>query len=615
MFRRCRLNAFGMRRREKRILTLVILAFFMICFGFFFFLPKEGRENKASVIRNAYDKFVGVKAGPIQPPQTHATLKAPEDSALKSTHHEDMEQEKEKKKIPELTDEQHAKMKEEIKKEKEEFIRQQKEKEEEIQQEHKEKLLKMTVPPEHGVKIEGDPTDPDVRNKRDFIKKMMKTAWDGYVQYAMGENELKPVSQHGHSASIFGSSTMGATVVDALDTLFIMGMTEEFKQARDWVAQHLNFNVNTMVSVFEMNIRFVGGLLSAYALTKDEVFKLKAMDLVDRLLPACNTPSGIPWALVNLKSGVGMNHGWANGGNSILSEFGSLHLEWVYLSKITGKSVYAEKVNKIRDVLHKIEKPGGLYPNFLNPRTGAWGQKQVSLGALGDSFYEYLIKAWFLSGKTDIVARNMYDEAMEAIEPALIRSSSGGLKYIGVYNWGNTEAKMEHLACFAGGMFGLGAEGAPTDARKEHYLELGKEIAKTCHASYANTATGIGPEAFRFDGGRDAVGTRVGELYYILRPEVIETYFVMWRLTKDQKYRDWAWDAAQNIEKHCHVGAGYSGIRNVNVVPPHHDDVQQSFFLAETLKYLYLVFSEDNLINLGEWVFNTEAHPLPINNT
>ncbi|KAI1292831.1 Mannosyl-oligosaccharide alpha-1,2-mannosidase IA [Halotydeus destructor] len=86
----------------------------------------------------------------------------------------------------------------------------------------------------------------------------------------------------------------------------------------------------------------------------------------------------------------------------------------------------------------------------------------------------------------------------------------------------------------------------------------------------------------------------------------------MWRLTKEQKYRDWAWEAVQAIEKHCRVENGYSGLKNVYDANSPKDDVQQSFFFAEVLKYLYLIFSEDNLISLDEWVFNTEAHPLPI---
>lgn len=124
---------------------------------------------------------------------------------------------------------------------------------------------------------------------------------------------------------------------------------------------------------------------------------------------------------------------------------------------------------------------------------------------------------------------------------------------------------------------------------------------------------GIGPESFRFDNEQTAaISTRKNEKYYILRPEVIETYFYLWRFTKDPKWRAYGWEAAQAIDKHCRTDAGYSGLKDVYQVPPVKDDLQQSFVFAETFKYLYLLFSDDDLLSLDEWVFNTEAHPLKI---
>ncbi|XP_010078667.1 PREDICTED: mannosyl-oligosaccharide 1,2-alpha-mannosidase IB-like, partial [Pterocles gutturalis] len=122
----------------------------------------------------------------------------------------------------------------------------------------------------------------------------------------------------------------------------------------------------------------------------------------------------------------------------------------------------------------------------------------------------------------------------------------------------------------------------------------------------------LGPEAFKFDGGVEAVAVRQNEKYYILRPEVIETYWYMWRFTHDPKYRQWGWEATQAIDKYCRVSGGFSGVKDVYSSSPTYDDVQQSFFLAETLKYLYLLFSNDDLLPLDNWVFNTEAHPLPV---
>ncbi|ETN64473.1 mannosyl-oligosaccharide alpha-1,2-mannosidase [Anopheles darlingi] len=305
------------------------------------------------------------------------------------------------------------------------------------------------------------------------------------------------------------------------------------------------------------------------------------------------------------------NYGWASGGSSILSEFGTLHLEFAYLSDITGDAVYRDRVQTIRTVLKDIEKPKGLYPNYLNPKTGKWGQQHMSLGALGDSFYEYLLKAWIQSGHEDEEAREMYDEAMQAIIQHMIRSSPSGLMYVSDMKFERLEHKMDHLACFAGGLFGLGGTSL-NNQYSERYMEIGEGLTNTCHESYIRTYTRLGPESFRFNDGVEAKALKAQEKYYILRPETFESYFIMWRLTHDQKYRDWGWDAIQALEKHCRTPTGYTGLKNVYLTEPVKDDVQQSFFLAETLKYLYLLFSDDSLLPLDDWVFNTEAHPLPV---
>lgn len=112
--------------------------------------------------------------------------------------------------------------------------------------------------------------------------------------------------------------------------------------------------------------------------------------------------------------------------------------------------MYRERVQAIRTVLKEIEKPKGLYPNYLNPKTGKWGQQHMSLGALGDSFYEYLLKAWIQSGHEDDEAREMYDDAMQAIIQHMIRTSPGGLTYVSDLKFERLEHKMDHLACFAG---------------------------------------------------------------------------------------------------------------------------------------------------------------------
>ncbi|KAF7242384.1 Mannosyl-oligosaccharide 1,2-alpha-mannosidase IC [Varanus komodoensis] len=128
---------------------------------------------------------------------------------------------------------------------------------------------------------------------------MMKFAWDNYKQYAMGKNELRPLTKNGHIGNMFGG-LRGATVVDALDTLYVMELQEEFQEAKDWVEKSFDLNVSGEASLFEVNIRYVGGLLAAFYLTGEEIFRSKALELGEKLLPAFNTPTGIPRGVINL---------------------------------------------------------------------------------------------------------------------------------------------------------------------------------------------------------------------------------------------------------------------------------------------------------------------------
>ncbi|XP_030361037.1 mannosyl-oligosaccharide 1,2-alpha-mannosidase IC isoform X2 [Strigops habroptila] len=392
--------------------------------------------------------------------------------------------------------------------------------------------------------------DPETRARRMKIKEMMKFAWDNYKLYALGKNELRPLTKNGHIGNMFGG-LRGATVVDALDTLYIMELEEEFQEAKKWVEKSFDLNVNGEASLFEVNIRYVGGLLATYYLTGEERHELE----------------------------LGLGICWK------------------------------QHLGRIRYLALRIPAPlGALWQPCVCRKD------HVSIGGLGDSFYEYLIKSWLMSDKKDSEAKKMYDDALEAIEKHLVKKSAGGLTYIAEWRGGVLDHKMGHLACFSGGMIALGAEHAGEE-RKQHYMDLAAEITTTCHESYARSDTKLGPEAFRFDAGTEAMATRLSERYYILRPEVVESYMYMWRLTHDPKYRQWGWEVVKALEKHCRVEAGFSGIRDVYTTTPAHDNMQQSFFLAETLKYLYLLFCEDDVLSLDDWVFNTEAHPLPVNHT
>lgn len=222
--------------------------------------------------------------------------------------------------------------------------------------------------------------DPINNQRREKVKEAMLHAWNSYVKYAWGQDELQPQTKNGVNS--FGG--LGATLVDSLDTLYIMGLKDEFQKAREWVATSLDFNKDYVASVFETTIRVVGGLLSAYDLSGDKIFLEKAKDIADRLLPAWDTPTGIPYNRINLAHGNPHNHGWT-GGESILADSGTEQLEFIALSQRTGDPKYQQKAEKVIRQLQKTYPSDGLLPIYINPHSGAAASySTVTFGAMGD---------------------------------------------------------------------------------------------------------------------------------------------------------------------------------------------------------------------------------------
>ncbi|PHU14975.1 Mannosyl-oligosaccharide 1,2-alpha-mannosidase MNS2 [Capsicum chinense] len=447
--------------------------------------------------------------------------------------------------------------------------------------------------------------DPVDAQRREKVKDAMRHAWSSYEKYAWGHDELQPQTKNGVDS--FGG--LGATLIDSLDTLYIMGLDKQFQRAREWVANSLDFNKDYDASVFETTIRVVGGLLSAYDLSGDKLFLDKAQDIADRLLPAWNTPTGIPYNIINLSHGNPHNHRWT-AGYSILADSASEQLEFIALSQRTGDPKYQQKVEKVILELSRNFPDDGLLPIHINSagEEVEFVYSTITFGAMGDSFYEYLLKAWIQGNRTAAVGRyrKMWETSMQGLLSLVRRTSPSSFAYIGEKLGDLLNHKMDELACFAPGMLALGSSGYGPD-KSQKFLSLAEELAWTCYNFYQSTPTKLAGENYFFGKSQDMT---VGTSWNILRPETVESLFYLWRLTGNKTYQEWGWNIFQAFEKNSRIKSGYVGLKDVNTGVQ--DNMMQSFFLAETLKYLYLLYSPSSIIPLDEWVFNTEAHPIKI---
>ncbi|XP_035464217.2 endoplasmic reticulum mannosyl-oligosaccharide 1,2-alpha-mannosidase [Scophthalmus maximus] len=459
----------------------------------------------------------------------------------------------------------------------------------------------VTVPPE---------VSPGEVDRLEAVRDAFRHAWKGYKDHAWGHDELKPISKS--FGEWFG---LGLTLIDSLDTMWILGLKEEFEESKAWIEKELSFNKNVDVNLFETTIRVLGGLLSTYHLTGDQLFLDKAKDLGSRLMPAFKTPSKIPFSDVNIGKGTAHPPRWTS--DSTLAEVTSIQLEFRELSRLTQEPQYQEVVNEVMRLVHQLPgKHDGLVPMFINTNSGQFSHKGVfTLGARADSYYEYLLKQWLQGGKTEDDLLEDYLQAVEGVKKHLVRQTGPGrLTFVGELNHNRFIPKMDHLVCFLPGTLALGAHnGLPGD-----HMDLAVQLMETCHQMYVQMETGLSPEIVHFNlqasDGND-VFVKPADRHNLLRPETVESLFYMYRFTKDTKFRDWGWEILQSFNKYTKVsGGGYTSINNVrDPVNPGPRDKMESFFLGETLKYLYLLFSDDpELLSLDKYVFNTEAHPLPI---
>ncbi|KAJ2745073.1 hypothetical protein GGI20_002447 [Coemansia sp. BCRC 34301] len=439
--------------------------------------------------------------------------------------------------------------------------------------------------------------------RREAVRTATLHAWTGYRKFAWGKDEFQPLS------SSFNSKwgDWAITLVDSLDTLKLMNLDEEYAAAKEYV-RTIQFDrspVGFQVQFFEMTIRALGGLLGAYELDEDPMLLEKARQVGDSLAYAFDTPTGIPATYVDVNAKTK-----GSGLRICIAEAGTLQLEYKKLAQLTGDPKYAKYAERASEAVENANRPHkGLYPAYIYVETGLFDMSSgYSVGAYSDSFYEYLLKQHILHKGKEPKFMQRYIASLEAIKEKLVKKSATGFTYIGKLSVDGSMfvEEMEHLACFYPGLLALGAQvlDRPQD------LVLAEEIARTCYTSYTMTASGLGPETFEVkDSGMGAIDMR-----YILRPETIETLFILYRVTGDSKYQEWGWNIFVAIEKFAKVEFGYAGVWDVtntnatlNLI-----DSMESFFLAETLKYLYLLFSPTDVISLDEYVLNTEAHPLRI---
>lgn len=464
------------------------------------------------------------------------------------------------------------------------------------------------------------------KTRANQIKSAYRTSYQAYLKYATGHDALLPLS-NGFTDPFGG---WGASVVDSLSTSFLMGHKDLYDQGVAYSKQ-IDFTKTSSdtISLFETNIRYLAGLISAYELGGKKEPKLidQAKVVGDHLITGwvgdnalpCNTLKWNKLAAPDACSSAG------------IAEAGTLILEMDRLSKYTGDKKYLDLATKSMKAIAQSKGVfPGLFPQVYDPKTGTPKDDYVTWGGGSDSFFEYLIKYAYLTGDDQSLWIDTWVKTVSSSIEHLVehpeQTSASNLTYLTDYsasNGGNLP-RWSHLGCFAGGNWILGAKMIGQAA----FDEYGLALTGACANTYSSSPSGIGPESFVFIGqGNNTNGIKINDptfyrrhgfdfevTQYILRPEVMESVFYAYRTTGDAKWQEIAWNAWTSIYKHCLVqqNGALAALANVNATSPTKLDDSESFLYAETFKYLYLIFADPQLVNLDRYVLNTEAHPFEV---
>ena len=431
------------------------------------------------------------------------------------------------------------------------------------------------------------------------VKAEFLHAWNGYKKYAWSHDDLRPLTKSFHD---WYAQPLLMTPVDALDTMILMGLKEEADATKTYILDNLSFDKDIDVQNFEITIRLLGGLLSSYQLTGDARLLELSEDLGNRLLPVFESPTGLPYKYVNLKTGK------VRGAESNPAETGTLLIEFGTLSKLTGKPIFFDKAKRALVETYKRRSPLGLIGTRFNVETGKWTNTDSHISAEIDSYYEYLLKSWLLFGDQD--CKRMWLESITVINKYLADEFERDRTVPSDSSIPTSSRRLRQELWYGHADMNSGKRTATNygalDAFFPAVLALSGDLSRAKRLQESSfmmwNQHSIEPEEFNY---------RTREVVYAgypLRPEIVESTYYLYHYTKDPQYLRMGEKLFRDFVTHCKTEAGYAALKSV--VTKEKSDSMQSFLFAETFKYFYLLFAPPQTLPFEKVIFNTEAHPV-----
>lgn len=422
------------------------------------------------------------------------------------------------------------------------------------------------------------------------IKAQMLRSWNAYKDYAWGKDVLLPLSKSGFN---WYDQSLGISPIDAYSTLSVMGLDTEAKEIENY-ALKMDWDKDVFVQVFEVNIRILGGLLAIYDITKNPEILKKAIDFGDRLLPAFNSPTGIPYHSVNLKTGATSGNNGEGKGNVVNTAQAATYLfEFGVLSYYSRNPKYYQVAKKATLAIFKRKSKIGLPGDFINVESGEWTNNWSYLQAGMDSYYEYLFKSNLLFPDPEIAA--IWNYSLEKINQ-YYSDEYNGKQFYACVNMDNGEIVKRSMSLYDAFFPAIQALHGDLDNAEKNMATW----------DWLWDKYGLLPTRYLYE--EDKIEYANSEL----NPEIIESAYYLYQITGNIKYLKMIQKYWADIKDCCMNDTAFHAISDVRTMKE--KDYLATYFYAETLKYFYLAAVNENTFNFNNYVFNTEAHPFKKSN-
>ena len=431
------------------------------------------------------------------------------------------------------------------------------------------------------------PVLPSPRDIAADVRAEYLRAWDAYKRLAWGHDELKPVSGSYQEFFVKGHP-VGLTIVEALDTLYVMALDDELDLCVRWIEGSLNLDIDAPFQVFETIIRMLGGLLAGHLATKNEVLLTKAKELADRLLPAfTKSPTGMPYRFVNLHSGA------VSKPANFVAEIGTNLSEFGMLSKLTGDDRYYQIAKRAAQAVFERRSTLDLIATTIDIESGRW-LSAVSVGPQPpvDSYYEYLLDGYHLFDDPDLLT--WFKTLTAALQRRQWNAQGGHFWYQQVeFQTGTLVNNREsELAAFWAG--NLAEAGMTKEA--DQFLDSFKSVLdRYC----------LFPEQW------DYTDMSILDPAYQLRPEYADSCLALFVASGgSQLYRQRAYQLYESMKANCRVENGYTIVNDITTRPMTLGDLTPGYWFSENMKYFYLLFSNTPRFDYHHNYLTTEGKVL-----